>query len=132
MTNEKIRDGFKEWFFGFYGRSVFFDADGDPFISDYGRNGFHDWQLRAMTAWFSWKAAHKAAAPVDVEVPEFPELETIADLDYAHKMPKNGWDEDQFSIWQKLQVAQRNKMQLFTYAKKLKSIIESVKVVQIK
>jgi hypothetical protein len=57
-----------------------------------------------------------------VELPPLPELDTLADIKYAHTWPDD-WDADYRSIWQKLQVAERNNMQWRVYAMDLRAAL---------
>jgi hypothetical protein len=61
----------------------------------------------------------------DGALPQIPEMEGLQDIPYALNTPDD-WDEDYRSIWQKLQVAQRNKSQLRTYAKHLQSALQEI------
>lgn len=56
------------------------------------------------------------------ELPPLPELDTLADIKYAHEWPDD-WDADYRSTWQKLQVAERNKMQWRAYALDLRAAL---------
>lgn len=49
-----------------------------------------------------------------------PELDSLADLAYAQHTPDD-WDADYRATWQKLQVAERNKMQWRAYALMLRA-----------
>jgi hypothetical protein len=57
---------------------------------------------------------------VGEDEPLLPEMDSLADIDYAQTTPDD-WDADYRSTWQKLQVAERNKMQWRTYALKLRT-----------
>lgn len=82
---------------------------------------------RYYTGMLNWKAAAEAkdealasqspSAPV---VPELPEIESEADIEYLKGVPED-WDDDYRSIWGKLQVESRNKMQWRSYALQLRS-----------
>ena len=66
--------------------------------------------------------AQAPSAPVAREVPPLPELETLADMERLISTPAD-WDPDYRSIWQKLQVAERNKMQWRAYALGLRAML---------
>lgn len=52
------------------------------------------------------------------DLPPLPEMDGLADIEYAQNTPDD-WDDDYRATWQKLQVAERNKMQWRSYALKL-------------
>lgn len=62
-------------------------------------------------------------------IPEWPEIETLADIDYAQCQKPESWDEGHFKAWQDLQVAQRNKIILHKYAKVLRELLQTTKPV---
>lgn len=59
---DKMREGFVKWFHDFYGHEVCFD-DATPCVNSYKGRSFHEWRLKASSAWNAWIAAHKAAVP---------------------------------------------------------------------
>jgi len=63
-----------------------------------------------------------AQAALSDDLPPLPEMEGLQDIPYALNTPDD-WDADYRSIWQKLQVAERNKMQWRVYALKLRAIL---------
>ena len=60
-----------------------------------------------------------------IEIPAFPELDGLADLEYAINTPPE-WCDEYRTAWQRLQVAERNKVQIFAYAKNLRNLLMSV------
>lgn len=67
-------------------------------------------------------AAQPAAQQGDDELPPLPEMEGLQDILHALQTPED-WDEDYRSTWQKLQVAERNKMQWRGYALLLRAAL---------
>jgi hypothetical protein len=63
-----------------------------------------------------------AQAALSDDVPPLPDLDTLADMERLFNTPAE-WDADYLSIWQKLQVAERNKMQWRVYALKLRATL---------
>jgi hypothetical protein len=57
-----------------------------------------------------------------VALPDWPERESLADLEYAQTTPED-WTEDYKQCWQQLQVCERNKIILHKYAKTLRSML---------
>jgi hypothetical protein len=55
-------------------------------------------------------------------LPQLPEMDSLADVPHALKTPDD-WDSDYRSTWQKLQVAERNKMQWRAYALELRAAL---------
>lgn len=64
------------------------------------------------------------------ELPPLPEMESVADMPHAQKVPPD-WDGDYTNIWQKWQVAERNKMQWRAYALKLHAILTKTDAIQV-
>jgi hypothetical protein len=63
-----------------------------------------------------------AAQQGDGELPPLPEMEGLQDIPHALNTPED-WDADYRATWQKLQVAERNKMQWRVYALKLRAAL---------
>lgn len=57
-----------------------------------------------------------------VAIPEWPESESLADLEYAQNIPET-WEPEYRQVWQELQVAERNKAILRRYAKELRALL---------
>jgi hypothetical protein len=57
-----------------------------------------------------------------IPLPPLPEMDSLADIVYAQSTPDD-WDADYRATWQKLQVAERNKMQWRTYALQVREAI---------
>lgn len=72
----------------------------------------------------SKKMADPCAAPTEQagELPPLPDLDSLADIEYAQATPED-WDTDYRSTWQKLQLAERNKMQWRAYALQLRAAL---------
>lgn len=80
----------------------------------------------------AWNAAIETTKATGTagELPPLPEMESIADMPRAQKVPPD-WDSDYTSIWQRWQVAERNKMQWRTYALSLHAILCGVNAVPV-
>lgn len=73
--------------------------------------------------WAGMKQALQAALDAaGLVVPELPEFESAGDIDYLKGAPED-WDADYRSIWEKLQVESRNKMQWRAHAMQLRTVI---------
>lgn len=57
-----------------------------------------------------------------VAIPDWPESESLADLEYAQNTPET-WEPEYRQVWQELQVAERNKAILRRYAKELRALL---------
>jgi hypothetical protein len=66
-----------------------------------------------------------------VALPDWPERESLADLEYEQTTPED-WTEDYKQCWQQLQVCERNKIILWKHAKTLEGALEYERAEKVK
>jgi hypothetical protein len=71
------------------------------------------------SCWVGWLAARRATIQPTAAEP-LPEMDSMADIEHAFNTPED-WDDDYRSIWKKLQLESRNKMQWRAYALRLRA-----------